>query len=235
MTLFWVASGRNYATFLVSLIIPLALSDAPTRSSAVYATSAQEARASFCGRVVDVSCTGSSSAVTLMVVDPGTNSIRQVLIPADHRQLFGSRVEDRYDQQVVCVVPAAPVAAATEPVLVRDPAALVVKGVSQVSIAISDDVARTCDPDVRLPTLTRDVKPYYTADAMRAKVHGSIVLRGIVDRNGTVQDVHVVQSVEPGLDAAAREAFAQWRFRPATRRGEPVSIAISVQMEFTMR
>jgi outer membrane biosynthesis protein TonB len=44
-----------------------------------------------------------------------------------------------------------------------------------------------------------------------------------------------VQSLEPSLDAAARDAFAQWEFRPATRRGDPVPVAVSVQMAFTTR
>ena len=188
---------------------------------------------SLCGRVVDVSCTGPSSAVTLVLADSKPNSNRRVVIPAEHRHLFGAAIEARYDQQLVCV-PSAP-ANASELVLVQDPSELVVTGVPQASIALPDDVARTCDQDVRLPILTRDVKPQYTADAMRAKVHGSVFLRGVVDGTGTVRDVRVVQSLEPSLDAAAREALAQWRFRPATRGGEAVSIAISVQMAFTMR
>jgi protein TonB len=88
---------------------------------------------------------------------------------------------------------------------------------------------------VRLPVLTRDVKPQYTADALRAKVRGSVMVQGIVDRNGVVRDVRVVQSLESSLDEAARKAFQQWEFRPATRRGEPVAIVISVQMAFTTR
>jgi TonB family protein len=70
---------------------------------------------------------------------------------------------------------------------------------------------------------------------MRAKVRGSVVLMGIVDRDGSVRDVRVVQSLEPSLDAAARQAFAQWEFQPATRGGASVPIAVSVQMAFTTR
>jgi periplasmic protein TonB len=100
---------------------------------------------------------------------------------------------------------------------------------------LPEEVARTCDSDVRLPILLKDVKPSFTVDAMRAKVRGSVRLRGIVDRNGAVGSVAIVQSLEPGLDAAAREAFEQWQFRPATRAGEAVPIAISVEMSFTVR
>jgi protein TonB len=88
---------------------------------------------------------------------------------------------------------------------------------------------------VTLPTRVKDVKPFFTADAMRAKLNGSVFLQGIVDRNGVVDAVVIVQSLEPSLDVAAREAFEQWQFRPATRAGEPVPMAVSVQMAFTAR
>ena len=118
---------------------------------------------------------------------------------------------------------------------VRDPGQLVVTDTTPASMALPDDVYRTCDPDVELPMLVRQVYAHYTAEAMRAKVRGNVFLRGIVDRQGAVRDVRVVQSLEPSLDVAAREAFAQWGFRPATRRGEPVAMAVSVQMAFTIR
>jgi TonB family protein len=197
--------------------------------------SAQEAVASFCGRVVAVSCAGPSSAVTLQVAELRGSSSRWAVIPPDRRRLFGSRIEDRYDGQLVCIVPSAEVTAARERVLVQDPGQLVVKGPTQASIARPDDVYGSCDLGVESPRLVRSVYAQYTADAMRTKVRGSVFLRGIVDRNGAVGDVHVVQSLEPSLDEAARKAFAQWEFRPATHDGEPVAFAISVQMSFTVR
>jgi TonB family protein len=219
----------------VSLIIPLTPAVPSAGTGGSHAISAQEARSSFCGRVVAVSCTGPSSAVTLLVAASSGHSNWRVVIPSEYRPLFGSRIEDRYDQQVVCAAPAADATTGSELVLAQDPGQLVVKGPMQASIALPDDVARTCDSEVDLPMPVREVHPQFTADAMRAKVHGSVVLQGIVDRNGAVRDVRVVQSLEPGLDAAARDAFAQWEFRPATRRGEPVAMAVSVQMAFTMR
>jgi TonB family protein len=155
------------------------------------------------------------------------------VIPSEQRQLFGLRIEERYEQRLVCVLQVK-ATASREPVLVNDPGEILIQS-TQESIALPDDVARTCDPDVRLPIPTRDVKPQYNADALRAKIRGSVVLQGIVDRTGSVRDVRVVQSLEPSLDSAARTAFTQWEFRPATRGGEPIAIVISVQMAFTTR
>jgi TonB family protein len=166
----------------------------PLVSSAQYASvgaMSQEPHSVLCGRVVAVSCTGPSSAATLLFTLPSRSLQWWIVIPPEHRQPFGSRIEDRYEQRSVCVPPAT----ATETgqrVLVRHPDQIIITGV-QASIPLPDD---------RLPILTRDVKPQYSADAMRARVRGSVVLLGIVDRNGSVRDVRVVQSLEPSLDAA---------------------------------
>lgn len=215
---------------ILLLITPLVFSAHGASPGAVF----QEASLSLCGRVVDVSCTGPSSAVTLLMTSVADTSLLRIVIPPEHRQGFGLRLEDRYDQQLVCVRPPATAPAISALVRVSDPGQLMIND-GQASIPLPDDIARTCDPDVRLPILTRQIAAHYTADAMRAKVRGSVVVRGIVDRNGAVRDVRVVRSLEPSLDDAARSAFAQWEFRPAMRLGEPVAIAVSVQMAFTMR
>jgi protein TonB len=166
------------------------------------------------------------------LVDPSRSSTWRIVIEPEHRELFGSRIEDRYDQRFVCVSPVT-AAARSDVVLVSDPQQIAIKDVP-ASSPLPGDVARTCDPGVRLPSVIRDVKPMYTPDAMRAKVRGSVFLHGVVDETGVVRDIRVVHSLEPGLDDAARKAFAHWEFRPATRGGEPVAIAISVQMAFTL-
>lgn len=211
------------------LFIPLVFSAQCASTGAV----SQEPRSSLCGRVVAVSCETPSSAVTLLFTLPSTSLQWWIVIPPEHRQPSDIRIEDRYEQRSVCVPPATRTETSRR-VLVRHPDEIIITGV-ETSTLLPDNVVRTCDPDVRAPILTRGVRAQYTADAMRTKVRGSVVLRGIVDRNGTVRDVHVAQSLEPSLDVAAREAFTQWEFRPATRSGEPVAIAISVQMAFTTR
>ena len=38
-----------------------------------------------------------------------------------------------------------------------------------------------------------------------------------------------------GLDLEAMKAARQWRFRPGTRMGEPVSVLVIIQLDFTLR
>jgi protein TonB len=90
---------------------------------------------------------------------------------------------------------------------------------------------------VTIPQLVREVKPAYTADAMRAKVQGTVWLECVVMPDGTVGRVQVVRSLDStfGLDQEAIKAAKQWRFRPGMRQGEPVPVLITIELAFTLR
>jgi TonB family protein len=90
---------------------------------------------------------------------------------------------------------------------------------------------------ITLPSVLREVKPAYTADAMRAKVQGSVWLECIVMTDGSVGDVKVTRSLDPifGLDQEAIKAAKLWRFRPGMRQGEPVPVIITIELTFTLR
>ena len=224
-------TGRLLASaFRTAFALPVTMA-----VSGFAALSAQEPAPPVCGRVVAVSCTGPSSSVKLLLALPAANIIATVVIPAEQRSLFGSRVEDRFDQRQVCVAPASPVSVSNRPLLVRAPDQLVVTGDAQPTGSLPNDVYRTCDPDVQLPITIREVHAQFTSDAMRAKVNGRVVLQGIVDRDGAIRGVLVLQPLEPSLDAEAQRAFAQWVFRPATHMGQSVAMAITVEMTFTLR
>jgi outer membrane biosynthesis protein TonB len=38
-----------------------------------------------------------------------------------------------------------------------------------------------------------------------------------------------------GLDLEAIKAARQWRFRPGTRLGEPVSVPVTIELDFVLR
>jgi len=87
------------------------------------------------------------------------------------------------------------------------------------------------------PVLLREVKPQYTADAMRAKVQGSVIVECIVNVDGTVGDAHVKRSLDGvfGLDQEALKAAKQWRFRPGTYHGQAVPVRITIELTFSLR
>ncbi len=90
---------------------------------------------------------------------------------------------------------------------------------------------------VELPRVEREVKPQYTAEAMRAKVQGTVLLECVVMPDGSVGNVQVVKSLDStfGLDQEAIKAAKQWRFRPGTRQGQPVAVLVTIELTFTLR
>ena len=90
---------------------------------------------------------------------------------------------------------------------------------------------------ITLPRVLREVKPAYTADAMRAKVQGSVWLECIVMPDGSVGEVKVTRSLDPvfGLDQEAIKAAKMWKFSPGMRQGEPVPVIITIELTFTLR
>jgi protein TonB len=90
---------------------------------------------------------------------------------------------------------------------------------------------------VTTPILVREVKPAYTAEAMRAKVQGTVVVECVVLPDGSVGNVQVLKSLDStfGLDQEAIKAARQWRFRPGLRLGEPVPVLITIELSFTLR
>jgi len=90
---------------------------------------------------------------------------------------------------------------------------------------------------VLLPKVLREVKPQYTADAMRAKVQGTVLLECVVNADGTIGSVEVAKSLDRtfGLDQEAIKAAKQWRFAPGTRFGEPVAVLVTIELTFTLR
>jgi TonB family protein len=88
---------------------------------------------------------------------------------------------------------------------------------------------------VTSPVLLREVKPSYTAAAMRRKAQGTVEVKAVVLADGTVGDVTVTRSLDPDLDLEAIRVTKQWRFRPGTKNGEPVPVEVSIELTFTLR
>lgn len=90
---------------------------------------------------------------------------------------------------------------------------------------------------VDLPRVLREVRPNYTADAMRAKVQGTVLIEAVVLPDGTVGEIQVVRSLDTvfGLDQEAIKAAKQWRFAPGTRFGQAVPVLVTIELTFTLR
>jgi TonB family protein len=113
-----------------------------------------------------------------------------------------------------------------------------------MAVLASAGVALAQDPDVTVyrpgdgvtaPVLIKEVKPRYTAQAMRARVQGYVTLEVVVGVDGTVGDARVLEALDSGLDAEAIGAVKRWRFKPGMRLGQPVRVRVEIEMTFTLR
>lgn len=85
------------------------------------------------------------------------------------------------------------------------------------------------------PAIRHEVKPVYTADALRREIEGDVVLEVVVLASGDVGEIRVVRSLGYGLDETAVDAMRRWRFHPASRQGAAVDVVVEVAMEFRLR
>jgi protein TonB len=67
---------------------------------------------------------------------------------------------------------------------------------------------------------------------MRANVQGNVTLYAVIHSDGTVGEIRVLASPDDRLDALARTALAHWKFRPATKDGQPVALEAVVVIPF---
>jgi protein TonB len=90
---------------------------------------------------------------------------------------------------------------------------------------------------VNPPTELRRGIPKYTADAMRARLQGVVLVECVVETTGRCSRTHVVRGLEPsfGLNEEAVRAAEEWRFRPGTRGGQPVPVLVTMEITFVLR
>lgn len=79
--------------------------------------------------------------------------------------------------------------------------------------------------------LTHRVEPVYPLIAQRARVAGTVELRAMISREGTIQNLTLIKG-HPLLVPAALDAVKQWRYRPYILNGEPIEVETIVVVNF---
>ncbi|MBI3477570.1 MAG: TonB family protein [Acidobacteria bacterium] len=79
--------------------------------------------------------------------------------------------------------------------------------------------------------LIRHSQPVYPAAARKAGVEGTVVLKTVVNTNGVVEGVRLVEG-DRALAAAAIASVKQWRYRPYVRDGKAQPFQTIVLVEF---
>jgi TonB family protein len=72
-----------------------------------------------------------------------------------------------------------------------------------------------------------------TPESRKSRTYGKVKISGIINKSGGIQDLKVVKGLGRGLDQRALEGVKNsWVFLPATKNGEVLDSAITVEVEF---
>jgi TonB family protein len=85
------------------------------------------------------------------------------------------------------------------------------------------------------PRSTEKSDPGYPLELIRANVHGMVSLYAVIDANGKVTSVRVLNSPDDRLDSYAAKALSMCKFQPAERAGKPVALEALVMIPFRVK
>ncbi len=89
--------------------------------------------------------------------------------------------------------------------------------------------------DIRPPVKIHDPQPGYTEEARMARIQGVVLLRTVIDPEGNVTRLEVLKGLTLGLTESALETVKQWKFKPATRNGQPVAVYYHLSINFSIQ
>jgi len=193
-----------------------------------------------CGRVVMYDCDVSTGALALDLDTPYTRRDGiTVEIAREHwASSLGHGLTNAYLFAQVCASGKAKKVGSRYRILVdRHQEIEIVSPPPPDTFLLDPSAVQSCAAGVTPPELLSEVKPMYTGEAMRGKQEGLVYLEGVVRPDGSVGDIRVLVPLLPelGLTTNAVKAVKQWRFRPATLGGRPVSVLATFELKFTLK
>jgi TonB family protein len=89
--------------------------------------------------------------------------------------------------------------------------------------------------NVQASRLIAQVRPVYPEDLQQTGVEGTVTMRAVISKAGTVLNPVVVNTgVNPGLAKAALDAVRQWTYQPTLLNGQPVEVLTTIDISFQL-
>jgi TonB family protein len=82
-------------------------------------------------------------------------------------------------------------------------------------------------------TLIHMVQPVYPKEAKDAHISGTVVVKGVIEKDGSMQQVEYVSGPEE-LKQAAMDAVKQWQYKPTTLAGNPIEVDTTISLVFSL-
>ena len=77
------------------------------------------------------------------------------------------------------------------------------------------------------------VQPVYPPLARQARIQGTVQMRAIISKTGTIENLQAI-SGHPMLIPSALNAVRQWRYRPYMLNGDPIAIETEITVNFIL-
>jgi TonB family protein len=87
---------------------------------------------------------------------------------------------------------------------------------------------------VKPPVAVYQPDPDYAADARLAGYQGTTTITIVIGPDGKVYRPRLSEPVGLGLDEQARDKVLTWKFKPATKDGQPVAVEVKVEVQFNL-
>jgi protein TonB len=87
----------------------------------------------------------------------------------------------------------------------------------------------------QMPLPAFKMKPFYPYRARRLNIEGAVEVKFLVDENGQVSRIEILQSNPPGMfDESVLKALPSWRFSPARLERKAVSCWVITTIQFEL-
>ena len=88
------------------------------------------------------------------------------------------------------------------------------------------------NPDGVTPgKLIKRVAPKYPKEARKRRIHGQVILKGTITKDGHLIDLKIV-SGDPVFVEAAIAAVKRWKYKPYLLYGTPVEVDTTISVNF---
>jgi protein TonB len=124
----------------------------------------------------------------------------------------------------------------------RDRAVIVTAKVVDVAPMTEDDPTLFAPPPnsefwakcdvMKSPELVNRVQPNYPATARTRGEEGRVIFYAVIEADGTVSHLTLIQRATPTLEFAAADAIRQWHYRPAICGSIPIRLETSLPVDF---
>jgi protein TonB len=69
----------------------------------------------------------------------------------------------------------------------------------------------------------------------KKQVWSIIIAETVVSKTGSISEACIVQSKHPELDASVINAVKQWKYKPALKDGQPVSVFVTITVRIHVK